>query len=260
MNMEFKTLQANSTWHLVPPKKGINIIDCKWVYKIKWWSDGSVDMYKARLVDKGFKKQYEIDYEDTFSPAIKAATIHLIILVAMSQGWSLRHLDVHNAFLNGVLEEEVYMWQPPGYEDKKVPHYLCKLDKALYELKQAPWAWYSRLSSMLKSFGFSASKIDTSLFFYNDDKCTVYVLVYVDDIIISSSSPVFTDTQVRKLNQEFSLKDLGDLHYFLGVVVKRSKQNLWWRKRDVHWIYWDVSTWAIVELCTCLWRQEKRHM
>jgi hypothetical protein len=103
---------------------------------------------------------------------------------------------------------------------------LCKLDKALYGLKQAPRAWYSKLSSKLKRFGFSASKVDSSLFFYDDDKCIVYVLVYVDDIIIANSSPVFTDTLVRKLNQEFSLKDLDDLHYFLGIEVKRSRHEL----------------------------------
>jgi hypothetical protein len=177
------------------------------------------------LVAKGFKQRYGVDYEDMFSPVVKAATIRLVMSLAVSQGWSLRQLDVHNAFLHGFLEE-VYMQQPPGYEDKNTPHYVCKLDKALYGLKQAPRAWYSRLSEKGKSLGFCASKVDSSLFFYWDDKCTIYILVYVDDIIVVSSSAKFTNALVRKLGHEFALKDLGDLHYFLGIEVTRNKEEL----------------------------------
>ena len=149
MDEEHMALIKNKTCHLVPPQHGTNVIDCRWVYRIKRKADGSIDRYKARLVAKGFKQRYGIDYEDTFSPVVKIAIIRLVLSFAVSRGWSLRQLDVKNAFLHGVLEKEVYMRQPPGCVDRHKPNYICKLDKALYGLKQAPRAWYSRLSAQL---------------------------------------------------------------------------------------------------------------
>jgi histone deacetylase 1/2 len=216
----------NGTWHLVPKPRGHNIIGCKWVYKIKRRADGTVDRYKARLVAKGFKQQYGIDYEETFSPVVKAATIRLILAIAVSQGWSLRQLDVQNAFLHGDLDEEVYMYQPSGFSDPSHPSYVCKLDKALYGLKQAPRAWYSKLSTKLVSMGFKASKADTSLFYFRKGSLTMFVLVYVDDIIVASSSTQATRALFSNLQKDFALKDLGDLHYFLGLEVKRHSDAL----------------------------------
>lgn len=225
MDKEFQALMHNNTWHLVAPDKSKNLIDCKWVYKIKK-ADGMIDRYKARLVDKGFKQRYGIDYEDTFSPVVKAATICLVLSLAISKNWILRQLDVQNAFLHGVLQKDVYMRHPPGYEDKAFPHHVCKLNKALYGLKQAPRAWYSTLSDKLQQLGFTPSKADTSLFFYNKGKVKMFVLIYVDDIIVASSSVDTTSALLRDLERDFALKDLGDLHYFLGIEVKRKQGEL----------------------------------
>lgn len=150
-----------------------------------------------------------------------AATIRLVLSVAVSSNWSLRQLDVQNAFLHGVLEEEVYMRQPLGYEIKGKENHLCKLDKALYGLKQAPRAWYSRLCDKLQTLGFKPSRGDTSLFFYRRGKIIMFMLVYVDDIIVASSSQDATLALLADLRRDFPLKDLGDLHYFLGIEVKR---------------------------------------
>ena len=147
------------------PSSNNNLIDCKWVYRIKKRSDGTIDRYKARLVAKGFKKRYGIDYEDTFSPVVEAATMHIVLSVTVSRGWSLRQLDVKNVFLHGVRKEEVYMRQPPGIEDPNASRHICKLYKALYGLKQAPRAWFSRQSSKLHDLGFIPSQADTYLFF-----------------------------------------------------------------------------------------------
>ncbi|KAK1648882.1 hypothetical protein QYE76_066687 [Lolium multiflorum] len=191
MDEEFGALMKNKTWRLVPPRSGHNVIDCRWIYKIKRKADGTIDRYKARLVAKGFKQRYGIDYEDTFSPVVKIATVRLVLALSVSRGWSLRQLDVKNAFLHGVLEEEVYMRQPPGYEDSAHPNYICKLDKALYGLKQAPRAWYSRLSSKLLALGFVASKSDTSLFIYrcvDDRRSTGGFAVFFGPNLISWSA------------------------------------------------------------------------
>jgi hypothetical protein len=188
MNAEILALERNKTWHLVPPRKGRNVIDCKWVYKIKRKQDGSLDRYKACLVAKGFRQRYGIDYEDTFSPVVKAATIRIVLSIVVSRGWPLRQLDVQNTFLHGDLEEELYMRQPPGFESKTHPNFVCRLDKALYGLKQAPRAWFAKLSKKLYDLSFEGSKDDTSLFYYNKNGISMFILVYVDDIIVASST------------------------------------------------------------------------
>jgi histone deacetylase 1/2 len=150
---------------------------------------------------------------------VKIATIRLVLSIAVSRGWCLRQLDVQNAFLHGILEEKVYMKQPPGFEDHNKPHHVCKLDKALYGLKQAPRAWYSRLSSKLIELGFRSSKSDTSLFIYSKNGVTIFMLIYVDAIIVTSSSPDAVTELLKDLRTDFALKDLGELSYFLGIEV-----------------------------------------
>jgi hypothetical protein len=121
MELEIQVLRQNGTWQLVSPRPGINVIDSKWVFKVKRHANGSIERYKARLVAKGFKQWYGLDYEDTFSPVVKPTTIRLLLSLAVTRGWSLRQLEVQNVFLHGVLEEEVYMRQPPGFVDLDRP-------------------------------------------------------------------------------------------------------------------------------------------
>jgi hypothetical protein len=144
---------------------------------------------KLVLLQRGLSKDMALIMRITFSPVVKAATIRVVLSIAVSRGWTLRQLDVHNAFLHGLLEEEVYMKQPPRYEDSTRQDYVCKLDKMLYGLKQAPRAWFSRLSKKLCDLGFKSSKADTSLFYYIKGDVFMFMLIYVDDIIMVSSRP-----------------------------------------------------------------------
>jgi hypothetical protein len=226
MQEEYNALMKNETWELTPWKRGINLVDFKWVFKLKRKVDGSIERYKARLVAKGFKQRYGYDNEETFSPAIKPATIRLVLALAVTHGWTLRQLGIQNAFLHGHLEETVYMRHTPGFEDPNQPGHLCKLKKALYGLKQAPRAWYSKLSTKLQKLGLTASKADTSLFVYKTKNTIVYMLVYVDDIIITSSCGKTTVVLIDQLREEFVVKDLGELHYFLGIEVMKSNGEL----------------------------------
>lgn len=157
---------------------------------------------------------------------LKQLLSELFCSVAVSRGWSLRPLDVHNAFLHRVLEEEVYMKQPPGYENPSNPRYVCKLDKALYGLKQTPRAWYSRLSNKLCDLGFRGSKADTSLFYFNKGDLTMFLLMYVDDIIVVSSKEDVVSVLLQNLQKDFALKDRGELHYFLGIKVTKASNGI----------------------------------
>ena len=149
MQDEYDALIRQGTWSLVPPPQHHNIVGCKWVYKLKTHSDGSIARYKARLVAKGFHQQQGIDFDETFSPVIKPPTIRMILSLAVSLNWPLKQLDVSNAFLHGILKEEVYMFQPQGYISAQHPDYVCRLHKSIYGLKQAPRAWFERFTGHL---------------------------------------------------------------------------------------------------------------
>jgi len=219
MQVKYDALLKNNTWSLVPLPSGRTPMGCKWVFRVKENPDGSVNKYKARLVAKGFHQKYGDNYTETFSPVIKPDTVRTILTLALSKKWPLKQLDVNNAFLNGSLTETVYMIQPPGFESSN-KSLVCKLNKALYGLKQAPRAWFDKLQTTLVQFGFLPSKCDPSLFVYSHNSNLLYMLVYVDDIIITGNNSTLLHQLINQLNAAFSLKELGDLEYFLGIKVK----------------------------------------
>lgn len=159
----------NHTWDLTNSNHVSNVVGCRWMFTIKRKPDGTIDRYKARLVAKGYTQRPGVDYQDTFSPVVKPATIRTVVSTAVTRNWPMRQLDVNNAFLQGHLQEEVYMMQHQGFQDKDNPQAICKLRKAIYGLKQAPRAWYNELRNFLLQSGFKNYVADASLFIYHRD-------------------------------------------------------------------------------------------
>jgi hypothetical protein len=219
MQVEYDALMKNQTWVLEDVPTDKKPIGCKWVYKVKYKADGTLDKHKARLVAKGFAQQEGIDYEETFTPTVKMVTIRLVLALAAHFGWTIYQMDVKSAFLNGHLEEEVYMYQPQGFQVPGKEHMVCRLVKALYGLKQAPRAWYIKIDKHLQDNGFRRSFSDSNLYIKSEDGDVVILVIYVDDIIITGSE-VGAITKVKsELCSAFDMTDLGLLHYCLGVEV-----------------------------------------
>ncbi|XP_074310396.1 uncharacterized protein LOC141646388 [Silene latifolia] len=231
MTDEFDALLKNKTWVLVPRPSNVNITRCIWLFKHKFKSNGDLERYKARLVVNGRSQQVGIDCDETFSTVVKPATIRTVLSIAISKQWHIHQLDVKNAFLHGHLAETVYMHQPPGFRDPKHPDHVCLLQKSLYGLKQAPRAWYQRFATFVKTIGFTHSICDNSLFILHKGTDTAYILLYVDDIILASSSGSLRDSIIRHLRSEFAMSDLGPLNYFLGVSAIRHKHGLFLHQR-----------------------------
>lgn len=220
MQTELDALARNHTWDLVPAPSDQTVVGCKWVYTLKQKSDGTLDRYKARLVAQGFKQEYGIDYEETFAPVAKMTTVRTLLAVAAIRQWDISQMDVTNAFLNGELSETVYMKPPPGFSTS--PSMVCKLRKALYGLKQAPRAWFSKLKSVLLKGGYRQSHNDYSLFISPSTQGTVFVLIYVDDLLITGDDVEGILQLKGMLQSSFQMKDLGHASYFLGLEISRN--------------------------------------
>ncbi|XP_023772322.1 uncharacterized protein LOC111920980 [Lactuca sativa] len=210
MNDEMEALHRNNTWEITDLPKNRKPIGCKWVYKIKYKSNGEIDRYKARLVAKGYNQREGIDFEETFSPVAKIVTVRILISLSVHYSWSLYQLDINNAFLYGDLAEDVYMSLPPGYYSSNDTR-VCKLIKSLYGLKQAPRKWNEKLCASLFMFGFKQSISDYSLFIRKVEGSITVLLVYVDDIILTGNSEVELKKVKSFMNSQFLIKDLGTL-------------------------------------------------
>ena len=223
MKEELDALHKIGTWDLVDLPSGKSTICCKWVYKIKTRSNGTVECYKAHLVSKGFTQEYGIDYEETFAPVARLSSIKSLIAVFAARKWPLFQMDVKNAFLNGELLEEVYMKLPPRYSHPPgFPHKVFRLGRALYGLKQPPRAWFSKFSSTISQHGFSGSSFDTAIFLRRSGQGITILLLYVDDMIITGDDMQGIQDLKHFLSRQFEMKDLGPLNYFLGLEVSSS--------------------------------------
>ena len=227
MQEELNQFQRNDVWDLVPKPQHKNIIGTKWVFRNKLNEQGEVTRNKARLVAQGYSQQEGIDYTETFAPVARLEAIRLLLSYAVNHGIILYQMDVKSAFLNGVIEEEVYVKQPPGFEDIKYPDHVFKLKKSLYGLKQAPRAWYDRLSNFLIKNDFKRGQVDTTLFRRTLGKDILVVQIYVDDIIFGSTNASLCKEFSELMQDEFEMSMMGELKFFLGIQINQCKDGVY---------------------------------
>jgi hypothetical protein len=188
MNEELDQIEKNETWELVPRPKDKNVIGTKWVFRNKLNEDGQVVRNKARLVCKGYAQVEGVDFDETFSPVARLEAIRIFLAFASYKSIKVYQMDVKYAFLNGNLEEEVFIEQPEGFQLSENQDYVCKLKKSLYGLKQAPRAWYSRLDKYLQQQGFKRGTAESNIYIKEENGNMIIIVVYVDDIIFGSDS------------------------------------------------------------------------
>ena len=222
MNEEIKMIEKNHTWKLVDKPQDKEVIGLKWVYKVKHNDDGSINKYKARLVAKGYAQQPGIDFNETYAPVVRMETIRTVLALAAQHQLPVFQLDVKSAFLNGELEEEVYVEQPQGYVIKGQEDKVYRLRKALYGLKQAPRAWNSNIDNYLLQHGFIKSPSEPSLYIKTQGNNFLILCLYVDDLIYTGTHPTMIEEFKKAMMKEYEMTDLGTMKYFLGIQIKQS--------------------------------------
>ena len=229
METEIDSMKANRVWTLTDRQNlvsGQKVVGNRWIFKTKASADYSSKRYKARLVYKGYRQEEGVDYHETYAPVASLTTIRLLVAISVMWKTPIHQMDVKTAFLNGDLDEELYMEQPPGYKDPSQPNAVCKLDKSIYGLKQAPLQWYKKLSSVLIENDFSVSEADSGLFILKDKQNLLLLGLYVDDIILVSTSSSLRDAVKHILSKNFQMTNLGEASMILGIEVGREGNNV----------------------------------
>ncbi|KAK1628107.1 hypothetical protein QYE76_002422 [Lolium multiflorum] len=226
MHEELNNFKRNKVWTLVEkPKECRNVIGTKWIFKNKQDEFGNVVRNKARLVAQGFSQVEGIDFGETYAPVARLESIRILLAYASHHNFKLQQMDVKSAFLNGPLHEEVYVKQPPGFEDLNFPNHVYKLDKALYGLKQAPRAWYEHLKELLVDRGFDVGLIDPTLFTKRVNGELFVCQLYVDDIIFGSTNKAFNDEFSKLMTDRFEMSMMGEMKFFLGFEIKQLREG-----------------------------------
>ena len=220
MEEELKSMDQNQVWDLVELPKG-----CKRVFKTKRDSIGNIERYKARLVAKGFTQKDGIDYKETFSPVSKKDSFRIIMALVAHYDLELHQMDVKTAFLNGNLEEEIYMDQPEGFSVKGKEHMVCKLKKSIYGLKQASRQWYLKFNDTITSFGFQENTVDRCIYMKVSGSKFIFLVLYVDDILLATNDLGLLHQTKKYLSQNFEMKDMGEATYVIGIEIFRDRSQ-----------------------------------
>ncbi|GJX30164.1 retrovirus-related pol polyprotein from transposon TNT 1-94 [Tanacetum coccineum] len=230
MQEELNQFIANDVWELVPQPKNMTIIGTKWVFRNKLDENGIVSRNKARLVAQGYNQQEGIDYDETYAPVARLESIRILLAYACALDFKLFQMDVKSAFLNGFINEEVYVAQPPGFIDFEKPDHVYKLKKALYGLKQAPKAWYDRLKAFLIKHEYKMGMVDNTLFTKKKSSNLIIVQIYVDDIIFGSTCQDMCDEFAKIMHDEFEMSMMGELNFFLGLQIKQMEDGIFFNQ------------------------------
>jgi hypothetical protein len=224
MTAEMESIQSNQTWELVTLPAGHRAIGLKWVFKVKKDPEGNIIKHKARLVAKGYAQREGVDFEEVFAPVARIETVRVLIALAAKNGWKVHHMDVKSAFLNGDLEEEVYVQQPSGFVVENGSGKVLKLRKALYGLRQAPRAWNARLDKELLQPGFVKNPHEHAVYRRSGVSGDFLIVgVYVDDLIITGPAQESIDAFKKQMMRSFSMSDLDPLTYYLGIQVEQKE-------------------------------------
>ncbi|GJU03318.1 retrovirus-related pol polyprotein from transposon TNT 1-94 [Tanacetum coccineum] len=226
MQEELNQFKTNDVWCLVPPPKNQTIIGTKWVFENKLDENGVVSRNKERLVAQGYNEQEGIDFDETYAPVARLESIRILHAYACAHDFKLFQMDVKSAFLNGLINEEMYVAQTPGFVDFEKPNHVFKLKKALYGLKQAPKAWYDRLKAFLLDHMYTMGLVDNTLFTKKKDSHIIIVQIYVDDIIFGSTCQDLCDDFSKNMHDEFEMSMMGELNFFLGLQIRQLKDGI----------------------------------
>jgi len=218
MAKEYKSIMKNDLWDVVPRPKGKSMVTSKWLFKIKHGVDGIIDKYKARFVARGFSHKEGEYYDEIFSLVARYTTICSIVAFVVGQGWTLHQSGIKTKFLHGILHEEVYVEKPHGLEVEDQKTHVCKLKKAFYGLKKDPRAWYVHIDNYLTKLGFKRSNVHPNLYLKVVQGMSLILVLYVDDLFLTGSEPLMSEYKMEPTSK-FKMKDLGLMHYFLGLEV-----------------------------------------
>ena len=226
MHDELHQFQRNDAWTLVPRLEGVNIIGTKWIFCNKTDEEGNVIRNKVRFVAQGYTQVKGVDFDETFAPVAHVESIRVLLALADHLKFKLYQMDVKSVFLNGFLKKEVYAAQPKGFIDPHFPDHMLYLNKALYRLKQAPRAWYDRLTEYLVLNDFIRGQADRTLFIKKVDGELVVAQVYVDDIIFGPTKDDLAHSFSSMMQNEFEISMIGELNYFLGLQIHQSDSGI----------------------------------
>ena len=225
MNEELKSMAHNGVWDLIELPNSCKPVVCKWVFKTKRDAKGNIERFKARLVAKGFTQKEGIDYKDTFSPVSKKDSLRIIMTRVAHFDLELHQMDVKTAFLNGNLDEDIYMEQPEGFTKKGNEHLVCKLKKSIYGLKQASRQWYIKFNNTITSFGFKENIVDQCIYLKVSGGKFIFLILYVDDILLASSDLGLLGETKEYLSKNFHMVDMGEANYVIGIEIFRDRSR-----------------------------------